>query len=214
MNDHVIQWLEAYHDGELKGSRAQHVEAHVAGCESCRKELENIQMLSALLTSAPTANNLISPETFVAQVGLRLPRKPEATTWQRIYRSGWRLAPFGILATWAFLQAAIFVTGLFNLGLQIIPGGDQIAGLLSPQSGLTLAEGLTASNLSLFNLGKFGLDFLWDGSILGWFPTLSLGLTILVGMLYLSWLASWWVRESNHKNHRSIPENQMERSKS
>jgi hypothetical protein len=214
MNEHVTQWLEAYYDGELKGRRAQHIEAHVASCESCRKELEDIQMLSALLTSAPAASNLTSPETFVAQVGLRLPRQPEARTWQRVYRTGWRLAPFGILATWAFLQASIFVTGLFNLGLQIIPGGDQIAGVLSSQSGLTLAEGLTSSNLSLFNLGKFGLDFLWDGSILGWLPTLSLGLTILVGMLYLSWLASWWVRESNNKNHQSIHENRMERSKS
>lgn len=214
MNEHITQWLEAYHDGELRGRRVQQIEDHLSSCEICQKELENIQKLSTLLTYAPAADNLRSPETFVAQVSLRLPRKSQQKTWRQVYRTGWRLAPFGILAGWVFLQAAIFVTGLFNLGLRFIPGADQIAGLLTSQSGLTFTEGLTSSSFSLFNLGELGLDFLWDGSILGWFPTLSLGLTILVGMLYLSWLASWWVRESNHNNHQSIHENQMERSKS
>ena len=40
MSDHVIDWLSAYLDGELKGGRLQRVEEHLAGCRACREELE------------------------------------------------------------------------------------------------------------------------------------------------------------------------------
>ena len=204
MNEHVARWLEAYHDGELNSRRYQQAETHLSTCKTCRAELESIQVLSTLLAEAPKASTLISPEAFVTQVSLRLPRKPKQTNWQRVYRTSWRLAPIGILTTWAFLQAAIIVSGILNLGIRVFPGSDQLMGLLPPQDEFSILEMITSSNIIPLEIGRFGLDFLEAGSPLGWFPTLSMGLTILIGMLYLSWLASWWIQQTNGNSKQSI----------
>ena len=76
MNGHVTPWLATYHDGELKGRRLRQVEAHLAECATCRAELNELQCLSALLHESPVAEDLLPPERFVAQVGLRLERRP------------------------------------------------------------------------------------------------------------------------------------------
>jgi anti-sigma factor RsiW len=49
MSNHVTEWLNAYLDGELHGSRLYHVEEHLAACEFCQAELESLDHLSALL---------------------------------------------------------------------------------------------------------------------------------------------------------------------
>ena len=212
MNDHVIQWLEAYHDNELKDHRTRQVELHLEECETCRNELKEIQALSSFLVEWPNPSPLTPPETFVTQVGLQLPRKPRQTNWQRAYQTVWRLTPFGILAVWTFLQAAILVTGLITVAMRIVPGGDQIASLLPSQPDVSITNALSSSELNPLEIGRLSLEFMGAGSPLGWFPTLSMGLTIIVGLLYLSWLASWWVQQSNGNNHQSIHAKQMERS--
>ena len=87
MNQHVTPWLGAYHDGELKGLRLRQVEAHLAQCAACRVDLEKLQALGALLQESPAATGLMPPDRFVAQVGLRLPRRPTQPAWQRALES-------------------------------------------------------------------------------------------------------------------------------
>ena len=53
MSTHVSEWLNAYYDGELHGSRLQHVESHLAACELCQTELESLESLSDLLHQVP-----------------------------------------------------------------------------------------------------------------------------------------------------------------
>ena len=53
MSEHILNWLPAYHDGELPPGRRQRVEAHLQGCPSCRAELETLTELSALLKADP-----------------------------------------------------------------------------------------------------------------------------------------------------------------
>jgi len=163
MSEHVTAWLEAYHDGELRGHRTQQVDAHLARCAACRTELERLAALAALLRESPAASDLTPSERFVAQVGLRLPRRPDRPAWQRVLKGGWQLAPLGLLGTWAFAQAVFIVTGVLLVALQLGLGGDLVASLLpAPQGGL-------------------------------WLPvTLNLVLTGVIGLLYWSWLASWW----------------------
>jgi anti-sigma factor RsiW len=48
MSTHVSEWLNAYHDGELRGNRLQYVETHLAECELCQAELESLDNLSDL----------------------------------------------------------------------------------------------------------------------------------------------------------------------
>jgi len=214
MNDHVTQWLEPFYDGELNNSRTQQVENHLSVCNLCREKLEKLQMLSTLLAEAPNVRTSISPDAFVSQVNLKLPRNPKRTNWQRAYQTTWRLAPIGILASWAFLQAAIITSGILALGLYIFPNGNPIAGLLQSQSDFSLPNYSTSSGIIPIEAGRTGLDFLTSGSPLGGFPTITMGLTIVVGLFYMSWLASWWIQKSNGSGKQTVLTKQMERSKS
>ena len=195
MTEHVTAWLAAYHDGELRGLRLRQVETHLAHCETCRAELEALQALTALLQESPVAEAITSPDRFVAQVGLRLPRRPVQPAWQRTLEAGWRLAPVGLLGAWAFGQAVFFVAGIVTGALRMGLGGDVVAGLLPvSQQRLWLAEVFSLSNVGLNDAGRIMLQMLSNGGPLGWGITLHLALSVVIGLLYCSWLASWWAR--------------------
>ena len=206
MTEHVTQWLEAYYDGELKGRAAQQVEVHLESCETCRAELESLNSLSVILQEFPEARDLTPVDIFTAQVGLRLPRKPRASQREKVFRVGWQWVPVGLLATWVFVQTTFIVSGIINWALRLIPGTENLAGFLQSgdQTETIFDAAANFSGLGLTEIGQFGLDFLRGGGPLGWAVTLNIGLTFIIGSLYLSWLASWWVQKSNgdaqHKN--------------
>jgi len=196
MTEHVTAWLEAYHDGELQGRRSRQVEAHLADCAACRAELEKLRVLAALLQEPPPAGGLTPPERFVAQVGLRLPRRPDRPAWQRALKVGWQLTPLGLLGAWAFAQSAFAAAGVLLAALQLGLGGDLAAGLLpASQSGSLLGELSGLSSAGLNDLGSMALRTLGHGGPLGWGVTLSLAIPAVIGLLYWSWLATWWVRQ-------------------
>ena len=186
MNEHVSAWLEAYHDGELQGRRLQQVKSHLAECAACRAELDALRTLSAWLQSGPAAENLAPPERFVAQVGLRLPRRQDQPVWWQAARVGWRLAPVGLFGMWAILQAVFIVAQVVLLALRW--GGEpalQNAAWLNH-----LGAGLN----DLAPVGLADLDGVFPlGALAG--SVLYLGLMALIGLLYWSWLASWWARQ-------------------
>ena len=201
MTEHVTTWLGAYHDGELQGHRLRQVEAHLAQCATCREDLERLQALAALLQESPAAENLMPPERFVAQVGLQLPRRPERSARQRALETGWRLVPLGLLGTWAFVQAVFAVAGGVLVALRMGLGGDVVAGLLpASQQGLSLSEIFSLSGASLGDVGRMMLRLLGNGGPLGWGVTLNLVSLAVIGLLYWSWLASWWAR----RQHRQL----------
>jgi len=200
MIEHVTSWLGPYHDGELQGRRLRQVEAHLAQCETCRAELESLRALAGLLQESPAAEGLTPPERFVAQVGLRLPRRPAQPAWQRGLEISWRLVPLGLFGAWAFLQAVFVVAGLVFLALRLGAGGDLIAGLLpaSPQ-GFWLLDLLSLSNAGLRDVGRVTLELWEGGGPLGWGFALNLVSSAVIGLLYCSWLATWWAR----RRHRA-----------
>ncbi len=192
MNQHVTAWLEAYHDGELRGLRLRQMETHLAQCAACRAELEQLQALSTLLQEGPAAERLTSPDRFVAQVGLRLARRPEQPTSRRVLETGWRLVPAGLLGAWAFAQAVFTVAGVVFLVLSL--GGSTVTGILPAWGGSWLTRALAWAGVHLGGVERIALQWL---SRLGWLTALNLGLLIAIGLLYWSWLASWWVRRMN-----------------
>ena len=171
MSEHVTTWLNAYHDGELTGRQLQRVETHLGECASCREELEQLRFLSAMLQESPAPSDRIPPEQFVAQVGLRLPRRPARPAPQRTLRVAWQLAPLVLLGAWAFLQTVLIVTTLTRVALGLGLGGDMAATLLPATSG-----------------------GLWQA------VRLNLILPGVIALLYLSWLASWWSRRRQQEN--------------
>ena len=78
--------------------------------------------------------------------------------------------------------------------MQLGLGGDLAAGLLpASQSEPLLGELSSLSSASLNDLGSRALHTLGDGGPLGWGVTLSLAIPAVIGLLYWSWLATWWV---------------------
>ena len=194
MTDHVTTWLEAYHDGELQGRGLRQVETHLAQCAACRQELQGLQGLTALLHSSPAAEGLMPPERFVYAVGLRLHRRPERPACQRALKIGWQLAPLGLLGAWAFVQTALVVTGVVLVGRRLGLGGDLAASLLPVYRGATWSsELLSLSGVGLSDVAPTALRILGSGGPLGWGATLTLAALAVIGLLYWSWLASWWV---------------------
>ena len=203
-NKHVTAWLGAYHDGELRGLRLQKVESHLADCEMCRAELAELWSLTTLLQASPALQSLTQPDRFVAQVGLRLPRRPVQSTWRRALEVGWRLTPVGLLGAWVFCQAALLVSGVVLDALKLGLGSDVIASWLpAAQQGSWLTTALNLSSANLNDLGRMVSQLLNNGGPLGWGLMLNLASVVVIGLLYLSWLASWWARRQ-HSNAETI----------
>ena len=195
--DHVLEWLQVYNDGELQGRQLRRVEEHLTYCESCRAELEALQMFSSLLQEGPAAGGLMRPEWFVAQVGLRLPRRPEQTAVRRVLETGWRLIPVGLFGTWAFVQTVFIVVAGLLLAQNLPLTASVISPVLPPISGASwLMAGLQCfAGTGLNNLLEAVLCAVRYVGPLGWSVVLSTALLVVIGLLYWSWLATWWVRQ-------------------
>ena len=198
MPKHVSEWLNAYHDGELRGSRLQHVEVHLAACEVCQAELESLEGLSALLREVP-APEFTSPERFASQVSLRLHHKQTVTSSKRILEIGWWMVPVGLLAAWIFIGTSFFISDLLSAATSL--------GLLSSISEW-MAFGPSSDIYLSVTLGQLGL---LRGNSLGWaeltetitrmsLPQISLQISI--ALLYLSWIAIWWARHTHHQRQQ------------
>ena len=208
-NEHVTSLIGAYHDGELKGGRLKMVEEHLLTCEICREEKENLKKLSSMLQCIPDVSCETPPNLFVAQVGYKLARKPGSALFDQALQGGWRLAPAGLLGVWAFIQAAFIVTGILGFSLDLVPEVEKTIGLLPTQGGSYLIGIFSFFDLGVLNLGRFFLDLLGTSNLFGSRILLNLSLLTIGGLLYLSWLASWWVQKFNdqesnpsHLNYR------------
>ena len=172
MTSHVLEWLAAYHDGELTPNRQRQVEGHLQECPTCRAELEAIKGLSSLLKADRAPQQTPSPR-FAAQVQLRLPR----TASHSLRRNAdqlprWILgAPLALIVVWAFLQSALWVTSFiltadWALGQRVALFSNWIA-----------SEGLVETIGDLFLLNT----------------VLLIGTTVL----WATWMAFWWAWKQN-----------------
>jgi len=200
MSNHVSEWLNAYHDGELHSNRLQHVEAHLADCETCQAELESLQGLSELLQEVP-APPLASARRFASQVNLRLPHKQIIASRKQIADIGWWMIPVGILGASVFVSTSSVVS--------IILSAASNLGLLNGVSGW-LASGPSSNIYLSATLGQFGL---LSGNGLNWaettetFTRISLpqvALQISIAVLYLSWMAIWWARHTRQERGQPL----------
>ena len=203
MVKHVTPRLSAYLDGELPDAQLRQVEKHLAECDECQAELEQMRNLSALLHETNPADEFLSTARFVANLTLNLPRQPMHSQPRRALEIGWWLIPIGALGVWLFFQITFSLssviltvseTGLLGNGLSWLQGNppqtrwfSMAMNLFGGQIGFTGEFILSALNdLSLF-IQDITSRFIWQA----FFAT-----------LYLGWLASWWRRQSN----QAIPE--------
>jgi anti-sigma factor RsiW len=197
MSEHINEWLSAYLDHELQGQRRHQVEAHLAGCPTCQAELQSLRQLSRLLKADPLPDVFPSPNRFAAQVTLRLPRRPLQPAKPRTPELGWWLAPATFLGVWVFFQAvyqlSAWVWAVSRLGLL-----GETADWMAPASSPTWLTSM------LDQLGVFTahtsrqLSALAEG--VGWNIISQLTWLIPLALLYLSWLAIWWMRQKRQVN--------------
>lgn len=198
MSNHVTEWLNAYLDGELKGGRLRQVEEHLAGCESCRAELDSLGGLSALLHSDP-APEFPSAERFVSNVNLLLPQKRSAPPRPQLIEIGWWMIPVSLLMALVFINTTVLLSN-------VISAADTLGVLDSATAAWISSPADTAEVAPA--LGQFGV---LRGDSLQWAERTE-GVTRnalpqivwqgSVALLYIVWLAIWWAR---HKRQGQVP---------
>lgn len=90
MNQHPLEWISAYADGELPAERRAQVEAHLDGCTECVRELALIRAMGGAMKQT-------------------LQEPVDRSVWGRVHRSitrpiAWLLVIAGV-AVWAGLAA-------------------------------------------------------------------------------------------------------------
>jgi hypothetical protein len=196
MSKHVTEWLNAYLDGELHGGRFHQVETHLAECLACQAELQSIEKVSSLLREVPSPE-FISPEKFVAQVNLRLPRQRATTTEKKILEVGWWMIPVGLLASWVFINTSFLVNDILSAANNL--------GLFTSISGW-LVFGSSNEAYWSSTLGQFGvlsgntLEFVASTEIFTRTSLPQIILQVSIALLYLSWIAIWWARHTRREH--------------
>ena len=202
MSNHVIEWLNAYLDGELHGSRLHAVEAHLAECEACQAELRSLRDLSELLHKVP-APEFVSPERFATHVNLLLPQKPVTAQKSTLFEIGWWMIPVGLLAVWAFIGTASIVSNMISTANNF--------GLVDSANTL-LISGTSDTVSWTSTLRQFGF---MEGNSLQWIElTESYSKNVIpqfvwqvsVALLYLTWIAIWWARQTRHQQYGQLLE--------
>jgi len=102
--DAIRAWLSAYLDGEITSRRREAVEAHLAGCDACRRELADLRQVSACLQvwQAPEANPELSAR-FAERLTARSRQQADGKN---------RLAGPWLRAAWSVGLAACLAIGV------------------------------------------------------------------------------------------------------
>lgn len=193
MFDHIVALLDAYLDGELNSTQHKKVEMHLEECQACQAEMDTLQALSAMLLE-DTLPDFASPEQLAANVALHLPRTPVKSVEWRVLEFGWWLAPVGLLLAWIFISTTAFVSNALSAAGNF--------GLLNSTFAWIASGSPVDVNFAAL-LGKFG--WLEQGSLQR--VTVSEGSIralissvfwqVSIAMLYLSWIAIWWARQTH-----------------
>jgi predicted anti-sigma-YlaC factor YlaD len=196
MNGHMSEDIQAYADRELSITRMHAIEAHLADCAECRALLDQQQRLAALLQAWKPL-----PES-VAPVQIALPEQARPVL-PRVLKLSWQLAPMVFVGIWTFGQALAIV-------------GSLLQGVIHPvvDSGLWLLAGRNPWMMT-FSFGSYLIDA-WlelssannlvlqfsEGVLIS--IGLSLGVSLLVGVLFSGWLASGWAYYIHQKTSIAI----------
>jgi hypothetical protein len=193
MHEEMRNLLNAYLDGELQGRRLQEMESHLGSCEDCQRELEELRMISERL-QADTALEAPSPERFIANLTLSLPRKSQTERPQKSFSLAWWLVPAGLLMTWVFIQTVYALTdivtaanlaGLLGTASHWL-GSGQESFWMSMATNLFGGQILAQPAMPLLNNVSVAADnwihgFIWEA---------------VVVLLYWAWLGLLWLRQN------------------
>lgn len=201
---HITNLIHAYHDGELSQERVHQVEAHLAGCADCRRELEALQALSLMLQEDLIAAQFTPADRFAAEVAMQLPRRPLAARRQKLWQTAWKAIPVGLAGAWGFVQAVFLMafllfpmlqSGVFSSVMPFLPEGSST--ILSDVIGFASAPGLEEIGRLVLRLVTFS-----DPAVQS--LLIYLFLQFVIGLLFCAWLATWWLAREKRSAVRLI----------
>jgi hypothetical protein len=207
MIEHVTDLLGPYLDGELHGLRLQRVEDHLAGCTTCRKELEELRQLSGLLQKSFTTESFMPADKFVANMVLRLsaqsatrrqPRREETSPDRKPLSLLWWLAPVGVLGAFYFVQTVFILSSLVSTANLTGLLGNATAWLQSgSQQSLWFTATMNLFGGQIHGSSQTALDLLNDFSVIGSNVFVQLLWQAGIALAYWAWLAMWWRRRKS-----------------
>ena len=192
MSDHIIEWLNAYLDGELKGRKLHQVEEHLASCEACRSELDSLRGVTMALGSDP-APEFPSLDRFAAQVNLLLPQRRTASPEPERFEIGWWMIPVGLMAVWVFISTAVLLGNMVSWADGFGLLGDTASAWISAPSDTPV---FTSTLSQIGALSRNGLPWAERSETYArnLFPQIIW--QVAVALLYMIWLALWWARHT------------------
>jgi predicted anti-sigma-YlaC factor YlaD len=200
VSEHVTEWLNAYVDAELRGNLLVQVEKHLAECRSCRAEMESLRQLSSLLGEI-LVPKFSSPERFAAQMKLRLLHGLPKSTKLKVQEVGWWMIPVSLLIIWVFISTAVMVNNVISTA--------GAWGLVKSAPAWLAASSFNGAAWS----GRLAEAGLLYGNSLKWAEEMEVFTRhilhpivwqVSIALLYLDWIAIWWVRYRQPGNARPL----------
>ncbi len=182
MSGHDVSLAGLYYDGELRGHRLHHFEAHLERCPTCRTELESLYRLRQLLQSFTLPPDRTSPERFAARVRSRLPKSRPQPAWKSMLRGLWQTTPALLFGALTFGQAVFTVSGTVLMMLGLAGGATLLRDSWLVRLALLAGAVLDGSARAVLQLL----------GTLSWYVLLNLIFFSAIALLYWGWLASWW----------------------
>ena len=202
MSEHITEWLGAYHDGELRGTRLRRVEAHLTDCPTCRAALEELRALSQFLRDDVPDADFLPTERFAANLALHLPRRTEPPPDRTFSRVSWWLVPVGLLAAILFVDITSSISTAVSLAANTALFGGNLEWLQAGMPQMSwFSTAITFLGDQLGGPGLAVLSFLNDLNVRLAQFTRPLILQTLLGLGYVGWLLVWWTNQSKEANN-------------
>jgi hypothetical protein len=195
MDKHVIEWLGAYHDGELQPALADQVRDHLAACNDCRQELADLENLTGLLQ----ANSVPVPDPLrsASQLKIRLPARQANAESRPGRQTIWWIIPILVLIIALVLQIATNMTTILLVAEKV----GLLGGLNGLLPGTEQAAGASGSWFSLFSLmleGNLGILLVLSESARQSVELILTSITwqFALALVYIAWLTAVWNNRS------------------
>jgi predicted anti-sigma-YlaC factor YlaD len=192
----VLEWLNAYMDGELGSFRLHQVESHLTRCSACRVELAELRKLSSLLQETPAPVKFTPSDRFIANLKLRLLRKSQVLRRRKtVGVSGW-LVLADLMLAWFFIQGLLLVNTLVSTAglVGLMPSGTALLGS-APQHNLLFSAALMFFSDSLGEGSRTVLNLLDGISVFGSNVLTVVLLQVGIGVIYITVLAFWLLHQ-------------------
>ncbi|MHC1784394.1 MAG: anti-sigma factor [Anaerolineaceae bacterium] len=188
MKDDMTELIDLYLDGETGPLETRKIEDHLLKCEDCSKIVAQRRRLSELIQAHPRVVSSKSDRQFAREVMDRINHQPETT---RINVSslepGWIGIPLVLVVGLTFIQAVWVESSV----VRFIP---QVREVLDPnQFLLPFSFALPSEFIRV-------IEFLPGLNLWSWPWSSAVVISAALGVLYVSWLAGWWVKSQKRAN--------------